>query len=162
MPGHTTGVRTRLADPSDAEILHTLVLELAAHEGSRGDVRVTLAGWKKLLSRDEVRVVIASDVSGAVGYASTVRRLSLWLGGDVLAMDDLYVRETARNHGVGQALMAAVAGLAAPERLRVVWGASLTNVDGHRFYRRLGAVLETKVAASWSPDVYLSAVPDAR
>lgn len=162
MSDRLTEFRTRLARPADAEALHTLVVELAAHEGSLDDVRVTVDGWKKLLSRDDVRVVIASDGTGAVGYASTVRRLSLWLGGDVLAMDDLYVREVARNRGVGRVLMTAVAGLAAPERLPIVWGASLTNADGHRFYRRLGADLKTKVTASWSPDVYLSAVLDAR
>ncbi|WP_168627061.1 GNAT family N-acetyltransferase [Cryobacterium sp. BB307] len=160
MSGHLTEVRTRLACPVDAEILHALVLELAAHEDSLDDVRVTVDGWKRLLSRDDVRVVIASDGPGAVGYASTVRRLSLWLGGDVLAMDDLYVREAARNRGVGQVLMAAVAGLAAPDRLPVVWSASLTNVDGHRFYQRLGADLKTRVAASWSPDDYLFTVSD--
>jgi GNAT superfamily N-acetyltransferase len=161
MSGMPAELTTRLAGPADAETLHALVMELAAHEGSLDDVRVTIDGWRELLTRSDVRVLIAQIGDEAVGYASTVRRLSLWLGADVLALDDLYVREAARNRGVGRALMASVASLAAPERLRVVWGASLTNTDGHRFYQRLGADLRTKVVASWSPDDYLCAVSDA-
>jgi GNAT superfamily N-acetyltransferase len=147
-------VRIRAAEPSDAALVHRMVLEIAEHEDSIAYVRSSVSDWTRMLARPDVTVLLAVDGDEALGYASTTRRLHLWSGGDVLALDDLYVREAARNLGVGRQLMAAVAGLAAPDGLTVVWGARLDNEDGHRFYRRLGASLSTKVMAVWSPDDY--------
>ena len=56
--------------------------------------------------------------------------------------------------GVGGQLMAALAGVAAPEQLLVRWGVEVDNVDAQRFYRRLGATLRPKVLAAWTPGAY--------
>jgi GNAT superfamily N-acetyltransferase len=146
----------RRATPADAATVDTLVREIAEHENSLAHVRSGTADWERMLTRPDVVVLLAVDGDVPLGYASTTRKLNLWLGTDVLALDDLYVREAARNRGVGGLLMAAVAGLA--DGLTIVWGARLDNEDGHRFYRRLGATLNTKVAASWEPAAYEWAV----
>jgi GNAT superfamily N-acetyltransferase len=139
-----------------------MVLEIAAHEDSLGDVVADADDWRRMLARPDVRVLLAVEGEDFLGYASTTRRLSLWMGGDLLALDDLYVRESARNRGAGRRLLMEIARLAAPERLTVVWGARLDNHDGHRFYRRIGAHLNTKVVAAWSPDAYDWAVSPGR
>ena len=54
--------------------------------------------------------------------------------------------------------MAALAALAAPERLLVRWGVEVDNVDAQRFYRRLGATLRPRVVAAWTPAAYAGAV----
>jgi GNAT superfamily N-acetyltransferase len=142
----------RVATPADAATVNTLVREIAEHEDSLTHVRSGTADWERMLARPDVVVLLALDGDTPVGYASTTRRLNLWMGTDVLALDDLWVRESARNQGVGGLLMAGVAGLA--DGLTIVWGARLDNEDGHRFYRRLGATLNTKVVASWEPAAY--------
>ncbi len=148
----------RTAIGADADELDLMVRELAAHEGSLEHVHVDATAWRALLSRQDVTVLIAEEAGQPVGFTSMVRRVHLWTGGDVLALDDLYVRESARNSGVGRRLMAAVAAEAAPDGLTVTWGVRLDNDAGQRFYRRLGASLKTKVVASWAPDQYAWAV----
>jgi len=153
-PAGTAPFRIRVAGPLDAELIDTMVREIARHEDSLDDLVAEPEDWRRLLARDDVTVLIATDGVQALGYASTTRRLNLWLARDVLALDDLYVREAARSRGVGRELMTAVARLAAPEQLTIVWGARLDNTDAHRFYRRLGARLHTKTVAAWTPDAY--------
>lgn len=147
-------IEIRQATLEDAAVLDQMVRELAAHEGSLDDVRVDAAGWRELLARPEVTALIAEADGEVVGFTSTVRRLHLWSGGDLIALDDLYVRPAHRDRGIGNRLMTAVARLAAQEELLVLWGVRLDNHAGQRFYARLGATLSTKMTAAWTPDRY--------
>jgi GNAT superfamily N-acetyltransferase len=160
-PSAGTDVRIRRAGPLDAELVDTMVREIARHEDSLDEVVAEPEDWRRLLARDDVEVFIATDGVQALGYASTTCRLNLWLAHEVLALDDLYVRESARNRGVGRELMMAVARRAATDDLTVVWGARLDNESAHRFYTRLGAHLTTKVVAAWVPEAYAWAGVDA-
>jgi ribosomal protein S18 acetylase RimI-like enzyme len=153
-PTTATPVVVRRATPADASAVAAMVREIAAHEDQSAAVHVDDAQWCRLLERPEVIVLLAERGGAAVGYVSAVRQLHLWTGGDVLNLDDLYVRPGQRDAGVGRRLMAALAGLAAPEQLHVRWGMEADNVDAQRFYRRLGATLRPKVLAAWSPDAY--------
>jgi GNAT superfamily N-acetyltransferase len=156
-----TSARTvlRRATSADASTLQELLLELAGHENSLEHVFVTAEGWADLLTRDDVIVLLAEDTGGrAVGYVSVVRRLALWQGGDILAIDDLYVRPGHRNAGLGRRLMLAVASLASQEGLTVQWGVALANTSGQRFYSRLGATLITKMIAVWPQGAYSRAL----
>jgi GNAT superfamily N-acetyltransferase len=148
--GEAVGVVVRRATPEDASLVHALLCELAAHEGAAADVHVEVEDWPRLLADPGVVVLVALDGADGVGYVSAVRRLSLWRGRDILALDDLYVRLAARGRGVGGRLMAAVAAHAAAERLGVVrWEVEPENHGAHRFYRRLGATLRPKTVAVW-------------
>lgn len=144
----------REARPDDADVLDEMVRELAAHEDSLEYVHVDVDAWRRLLARPDVTVLIAESDGVAIGFTSTVRRLHLWSGGDLLALDDLYVLPAHRDKGVGGALMSAVAQLAARDDLQVIWGVRSDNHSGQRFYTRLGATLNTKMTASWAPDSY--------
>lgn len=135
-----------------------MVAEIAAHEGQSAHVHVDEAQWRGLLARPEVTVLLASRQGSAVGYVSAVRQLHLWSGGDVLALDDLYVRPDHRDAGVGRLLMAGLAETALPDRLVVRWGVEPENEAAQRFYRRLGARLRSKVVAMWEPTAYAAAV----
>lgn len=151
----TGAVAVRRATPADAAEVAAMVREIAAHEDQSAAVHVADEQWRALLERPEVIVLLAERGGAAVGYVSAVRQLHLWTGGDVLNLDDLYVRPGHRDAGVGRLLMAALAGLAAPEQLLVRWGMEADNVDAQRFYRRLGATLRSKVLASWQPAAYV-------
>lgn len=132
-----------------------MVREIALHEGSLASVAATESDWRRMLARADVAVLLAFRQGAAIGYASTSRRLNLWLAGDVVALDDLWVRPEHRNTGAGARLMHAVADLA--DGATIVWGARVDNVAAHRFYERLGAVLSTKTVAVWTPQSYRSA-----
>ena len=151
-----TATTIRRATPDDAPVA-AMVREIAAHEDQAAHVHVPDARWRTLLARPDVIVLLAERGGGAVGYVSAVRQLHLWTGGDVLALDDLYVRPGHRDAGVGRRLMAGLAALTAPEQLLIRWGVEVDNVDAQRFYHRLGATLRPKVLAAWTPGAYAAA-----
>ena len=147
----TSEIRVRPATEQDAELVHTMVLEIAAQLHSVEHVKATVNDWRTALARTDVVVFLAFDGDQPVGYVSTMRRFHLWTAADIIALDDLYVRPEARNLGIGRDLMHAVADIAAPEDLTIVWGAQISNDAAHRFYRRLGAEMNTKALFAWSP-----------
>ena len=144
----------RRAMPEDAETVRTLVVELADHQNEGQYVLSTPDKWTEMLSRDDVIVLLAERDGVPAGYVSALRRLHLWTGTDVIALDDLYVREQFRDGGLGQKLMVELARLAAPEQLTINWGLREDNVHAWRFYKRIGASLHTKVVASWNHAAY--------
>jgi ribosomal protein S18 acetylase RimI-like enzyme len=149
-----TAVTIRRAIPDDARTVAAMVREIAAHEGHSDQVHVIEAQWRALLARADVIVLLAEREGSSIGYVSAVRQLHLWSAGDILALDDLYVRPGHRDGGVGQQLMGAMAAIARPDQLTIRWGVEADNVSGQRFYRRLGAALRPKVTATWSPSAY--------
>ena len=156
----TPAITVRRATPADADEVTAMVGEIAAHEGQSAHVHVDVEQWRTLLARPKVTVLLAERDGTALGYVSAVRQLHLWTGGDVLALDDLYVRPGHRDAGAGRQLMAALAALAAPERLLIRWGMEVHNVDAQRFYRRLGATLRPKILAAWPPAAYADLAAD--
>jgi len=144
----------RRAVPADAGTVLTMLQELAGYQDQLAYVTASVSDWQGFLSRSDVIVLIASVDGEVAGYVSSLRRAYLWVGGDQLALDDLYVREQFRDASVGRALMLELARHALPDRLTIGWGLRLENEAGYRFYERLGATLNTKTAASWSPDIY--------
>lgn len=144
----------RRANEADASLVHTMLDELATHENSAHAVHSTTDDWRRMLAGPSVVVLLAFAGDRPVGYVSGTRQLNLWVGRDIFALDDLYVRAEARDRGVGGRLMAALAEHVATERLLITWGVNEDNHAGHRFYRRLGATLRTKVVAAWQPEDY--------
>ncbi|MFE9694484.1 GNAT family N-acetyltransferase [Micromonospora sp. NPDC005806] len=151
----TETVTIRPAGPADAGIVDTLVREIAAHEGDAAHVTVTMDGWRTLLGRNDVTVLLAERAGEPLGYVSALRRVHLWSGRDILALDDLWVRASARDGGVGRALMLALARTAADDGLVIRWEVKPENAGAQRFYRRLGARLFPKVIAGWRAESYL-------
>lgn len=150
----------RRAVPADAELVRTLLVELADHQGQAAYVTAGVEDWRGFLARHDVIVLVAEIDGAAAGYVSALRRPYLWVGGDLLALDDLYVRQPFRDAGVGRALMLELARHALPERLTIAWGLRHDNEAGYRFYKRLGAILVTRTAASWSPTAYETLLAD--
>lgn len=152
-PLRTTASRVdvRRAGPADAAAVLAMVREIAAHEGTPDAVAGDLGTWTAMLARPDVVVLLAERDGEPAGYVSAVRRLHLWLGRDILGLDDLFVRAGFRDAGVGRLLMTELGALAAREGLAVRWEVREDNVAAQRFYRRLGADLRTKVVAFWRP-----------
>lgn len=153
-PAAPADVTVRRARPADADTLQELVLEIATHEDSLEHVHVTADRWVELLARDDVVVLLAERDGRALGYTSAVRRLHLWTGGDVLAVDDVYVRPGERSAGIGRRLLTAMAATVANDGLMLTWGVEPLNTRAQWFYVRLGATLREKVVATWLPRTY--------
>lgn len=145
-----TGATVRAATPDDAQDVSTLVLEMAAHQDQAEAVAVDAARWRELLARPDVTVLLAEVDHRPVGYVSAARRLHLWSGRDVLALDDLYVRPGHRDRGCGLLLMHELSRCAGG--LTITWGVQPDNHAAIRFYRRLGATTYDKVLCAWPAD----------
>ncbi|NGN91148.1 GNAT family N-acetyltransferase [Nocardioides sp. KC13] len=138
----------RDAVPDDAETVRTLIGEIAAHQGQSDSVTVTAEQWAGYLAQPDIMVLLAEIDGQPVGYVSAVRRLHLWSGDDIVALDDLYVRPGHRDAGVGRLLMTELA--ARSEDLTITWGVQPDNHAAIRFYRRLGASVRAKVVCAWT------------
>ena len=155
-------VTIRRAGPEDAELVQTMVMEIAAHEGDVEHVQVTADHWREQLADPQVIVFVAARDGQPAGYVSAVRRRNLWGGDWLVGVDDLYVREQHRSQRVGEQLMGRMASHAESERAIVRWEMKIDNTGAQRFYARLGASLRTKMIAAWVPEAYASHAEAAR
>ncbi len=151
-------VQVRRATPDDAATVLGMVREIAAHEGDPGSVAGTPETWSAMLGRADVVILLAERDGEPVGYVSAVRRLHPWLGHDILALDDVFVRPGSRDAGVGRLLMLELARRASAEDMAIRWEMREDNLAAQRFYARLGATLRTKVMAFWSADAQRAAL----
>lgn len=146
-------VRIREATREDAGVLADLIGRLAAHQDESRFVLATAETLARdAFDRGEARFLIAEDDEGPLAYLSWQRRYSIWMAGDYLYLDDLYVDDRARGHGLGERLMRALAEIAVGEGLRVRWELQADNTAARRFYERLGAEISPKLLARWSVD----------
>jgi GNAT superfamily N-acetyltransferase len=133
----------RPATINDVVLLHTLVLELAEYDRLGHEASVTAED----LLRDgfgpspKFRALIAEWDGQAAGYAVFFEFYSSFQGCAGLFLDDLFVRSAFRKKGIGRALLAHVAGIAAKEKYFCVrWEVLHWNESAINFYRDLGAV----------------------
>jgi GNAT superfamily N-acetyltransferase len=120
----------------------TLIRELATYERAPDAVVAT----EEALLRDGFgpvplfRTLIAELDATPVGFAFFFLAYSTWRGQPTLYLEDLFVRPSARGHGVGKAMMRALAAEAI--RLgcgRFVWQVLDWNAPSIAFYESLGA-----------------------
>jgi GNAT superfamily N-acetyltransferase len=128
----------RRAAPSDAalvaQLLHDFNTEFATPTPG---VAVLTARLAQLLAGDDVVALLVGEP--ATGIAVLSFRRNVWYDGPVAILDELYVRPSLRDRGLGSALLAA-----ACELVRQRGGGLLeVNVDGEdtdarRFYQARG------------------------
>ena len=140
----------RRAGPTDADVVLTMLVELARHENSLDHVDLDEARLATLLARPDVTILIAEIDGDPVGYVSAARQVKFWTGGEITALDDLFVRDGYRNRNIGEALMRTLASLTADDTPIIRWEVDTDNHSGLRFYARLGASIRTKCVASWT------------
>ena len=128
----------RLACVDDAaelgRLLHDFNTEFDSPSPGVGVLSERLA---RLLARESMFAIAAGSPAVAVGLVSV--RPNVWYDGNVALLDELYVAPSARNHGVGSAIIgllhahARATGIDAIE-INVDEG----DVDAQRFYQRHG------------------------
>ena len=137
-----SGVRVRPARPEESAVLAEMANDLNDHVGIHGrpftPERVRADGF----GPQAAFTPLVAELDGAVvgyafftlGYNTDVAARAMWL-------HDLFVTPPARGHGVGYALLTAVAA----ETVRsggvlLEWTVHTANAGALEFYRRLGAV----------------------
>jgi GNAT superfamily N-acetyltransferase len=133
-------VSIRPATKGDCGLILDFIRELALYEKAPEAVVATEAQLCEYgFGENPAFEAIIAELDGEpAGMALFHTRFSTWLGTPTLYLEDLFVRETARGHGVGRRLMARLAAIA----LERGW----SRVDFHvldwnparGFYHKLG------------------------
>jgi GNAT superfamily N-acetyltransferase len=135
----------RVASSTDVPVILELVRELAAYEREPDAVETTEAMLQEaLFGPSPVASCHLAELDGeVVGFALWYVTFSTWKGRAGLWLEDLFVRPSARGHGLGKALLQALAGICVERSYaRFEWWVLDWNVDAQGFYSSLGARAE--------------------
>jgi len=145
-----TNITVRPATPDDASTILTFIRGLAEFEHEPlTSVKVTEAD----IIRDgfgptpRFESLIAELEGAPVGFALFFPNYSTWEGVAGIYIEDLFVLDVARGHGVGRALMAHIAALAKQRGAARVELSVLDWNPARAFYERLGMSHQTE----WLP-----------
>lgn len=134
-------LRVRAARDSDASLIVGFVRKLAMFEKEPVEnVKITEADVMRDGFGENPRFeVLIAELDGApAGFALFFSNYSTWEGRPGLYLEDIFVEENARKHGIGRKLIAAIARIAR-ERKCVRIDLSVLDWNPARgFYRRLG------------------------
>ena len=145
-------MKVRDATAADAAAIDLMIRELAAYEGHTGALAFTVDRLAQALAenRPRLRAVIAEDAEGPVGFVTYTIDYAIWTGGDIVRVDDVFVRERARGNGAGTRLMLRIAELAIAGGMLSRWELQSANLRAQRFYESLGVEIRDKKVARWS------------
>ena len=141
----TTSAKPRIVPGTkkDIPLIRALILELAEYERALpGEAPVTEKDLEKTLfgKVPAAEVLIAYLGNEPAGFALFFHNYSTWLGKRGIYLEDLFVRPPARKHGVGFALLQALARLAVERDCgRLDWSVLTWNELAISFYKRIGA-----------------------
>ena len=143
MTSISTKVEISAATRDDIPLIHQFILELAEYERAKpGEAPVTQTDLAETLfaERPAAEVLIAKLDDQPVGFALFFHNYSTWLGKRGIYLEDLFVRPSARKHGVGFALLRRLARIAVERDCgRVEWSVLNWNQLAIDFYKQIGA-----------------------
>ena len=137
-----TDFEIRQAEEDDVPEILVLIKALAEYEHLADEVVATEELLKITLFgiNSPAEVQIAYNKNQTLGFALYFRTFSTFLGRPGIYLEDLYVRESFRGKGVGEALLRRTA-----QRAREIGGGRLEwsvlnwNEPAIKFYKRMGA-----------------------
>jgi GNAT superfamily N-acetyltransferase len=136
------GFLIRPARPEDAELLVTLVRELAVYENLEQHALATADAFRgHLFGPNPAAEAAVAEVGGEpAGFALWFATFSTFRGQAGLYLEDIFVRPAYRGRGIGKALLATAARRAVERGCgRMEWSVLDWNAPAIGFYRSLGA-----------------------
>jgi GNAT superfamily N-acetyltransferase len=128
--------------PAEIPELLTLIRELAQFERLEHELKATAESYREAFfaSPPAAGALLARHGEELAGYAIHFFTFSSFVGRRGLWLEDIYVRPAYRQQGLGRALLARVARVAADLGCaRFEWSALRWNENALRFYANLGA-----------------------
>jgi GNAT superfamily N-acetyltransferase len=138
-----TDLAIRQATEADVSTILGFIRALARYEKLEHEVVADEAALHATLfgARPAAEVLLAEVAGAPVGFALFFPSYSTFLARPGLYLEDLFVEPTARGHGVGTALMSALARIAVTRGYgRFEWSVLDWNQPALTFYAALGAV----------------------
>ena len=136
------GLRIRQAVAADAATVLALIKELAEFEKLSHEVVATETLLTESLfgPHPGAEVLLAEWAGEPVAFALFFHNFSTFLGRRGIYLEDLYVKPAQRSHGLGRALLEAVAKIAIQRGCgRFEWSVLDWNRRAIDFYLKLGA-----------------------
>lgn len=154
----------RDATAADAAEIERMIRDLVAYEGHTGMPSFSMEQLAAALSGSppRLRVLVAEDGGGLAGFVSYTIDFAIWSGGDIIRIDDVFVRERARGSGAGTQLMLRIAELALAGGMTCRWEIEPSNLGAQYFYGKLGVDLREKMVARWSEAAMRKALSQAK
>jgi GNAT superfamily N-acetyltransferase len=118
------------------------IRELAVYEREPEAVEVTADILRAQMESADppFECLLAERDGAAAGFALFFPNYSTWRGRPGLFLEDLFVPEQYRRHGIGGALLRRLAAIAAERGYgRMEWTVLNWNTPAQKFYRTLGA-----------------------
>ena len=132
----------RPATRADAATITDLVRELADYEKLLHEARARPEDFLRELDSPNpvIHVLMAEWKGEPAGFALYFFNFSTFVGRQGLYLEDLFVRPALRAHGIGRALLRALARVATERNCgRMEWAVLDWNEPALRFYKSLGA-----------------------
>ena len=132
----------RPATRADAPVIASLVRELADYEKLLDEAKATAEDFQREIESPNpvIHVLIAEWNGSPCGFALYFFNFSTFVGRPGLYLEDLFVRPAQRKHGIGRALLRALARIAAQRGCgRMEWAVLDWNEPALRFYKSLDA-----------------------
>jgi GNAT superfamily N-acetyltransferase len=134
-------LRIRPATFNDIALLRAMIRELAEYEHELDQVTITEDDLRRdgFADKPLFRALIAEWGQEPAGYALFFDYYSTWTGRG-LYLEDLFIREKFRRHGIGTALLARVARIAVDRHCGAMhWEVLNWNTRAIEIYKALGA-----------------------
>ena len=135
-------IRIRFANKNDAPAIFGLIRELAEFEKLLHAVQTDLATLTASLfgARPAAEVILAEVSGEIVGCSIFFHNFSTFLGRHGLYLEDLFVKVSHRNQGIGRDLLATLAQLAVERGCgRMEWSVLNWNQKAIELYQKIGA-----------------------
>jgi len=133
----------RAAIRDDVAVILSFIKKLADYERLSHEVVATEAGLRETLfgRRRTAEVAIAYYKKAPVGFVLFFHNYSTFLGQPGIFIEDLFIEETFRRRGFGEALLRYVAKVADERNCgRLEWSVLDWNEPAINFYRKLCAL----------------------
>ena len=133
----------RKAERSDVAAIFALIQELALYEKAPEQVTNTAEQLASdLFDKELCEAIVAEKENKVVGFALYYTSYSTWKGA-CLYLEDFYVIESERQHGIGQLLFDEVLETAKNRKVqRMDWQVLTWNEPAIRFYEKQKAILD--------------------
>jgi GNAT superfamily N-acetyltransferase len=133
----------REAKPKDISAVLQLIRELADFEREPKAVVNTESELHQHIFKDKIcNAIVADENNEIIGFALYYNSYSTWKG-KCLYLEDLYVQEARRKHGVGALLFEKIISIAEYQKVRrLEWLVLDWNQPAIQFYKKYGANLD--------------------